>query len=200
MSIEEEYEMIPKMTTQESPADFLNNILKEKKETQQKETQQKEYLVSIDGFSKNNKTGFSVKFEKHNSFDITKVLNKKHINIYAQYIGLLSAFLTIHQNYTRFLSNKIVIIIDNMIIIKSITKFGKKWMENGFIKADGTEVKNKEIIKQILVLKDELEKNSIQISFKYISKDLSKPNINNPQFDIWNMKNIVYSNVQEILN
>jgi ribonuclease HI len=129
------------------------------------------YAIAISSLKMNKKVCFSVFFEKHENFNIVKLIDDKITKNVAHFIAIHSIFTTIKQNYQEFSNHTLVLLSDNMYCIKSIMIYGKKWMENDFTKVDGTPVLNKDIIKDILILKNELFLNSINITFKYQKKD-----------------------------
>ena len=88
-----------------------------------------------------------------------------------------------------------------MYSIKCINNtWSKKWLRNGFKTSVGKDVLNKEIIMEILKIKEEIKQKKINISFKHIFSHQPPPqDIESNEYKFWYFNNLVDSNITKLL-
>ena len=59
------------------------------------------------------------------------------------------------------------LILDSQYVLDTLTKYGDAYRRNGWMKADGSEPKNKELIQQLLDKRDELQSKGVKINYKW---------------------------------
>jgi ribonuclease HI len=164
-----------------------------------------DYFVFVDGGAlRNGKTdasaGFSVHFEKHQIFNTTEKLINNHTNNHAELASILYSFNVINTNYKEFTNNNIIVVSDSMYSIKCITSWSKKWVKNDFKTSIGKNVANKEIIQEILKVKNEIREKRIEVLFHHIKSHTVAPgNKESTEYKIWFYNNLVDSNISSLL-
>jgi len=174
------------------------------------ESQDDELYIFSDGNCKGNgkkdaRAGYSVFFSddidsKFYKFNKTRLIVTEPTNNKAELSGIKYIFKTILENEELFKTKKIVICTDSMYSINCIEKWSKNWVKNGWKNSKGEEVKNKEIIKDIISARDAINKD-IVICFKHIMSHLQEPQDKNSiEWTLWYGNNKVDSNINELLN
>ena len=163
------------------------------------------YFVFVDGGAlRNGKkdaiAGYSVHFENHSIFNTTKEVTDNPTNNRAELLSILCAFNLINTNYNQFINNKIVIVSDSMYSINCITSWSNKWLKNGFRTSSGNQVLNKDIIQDLLMIKDEINDKKVDIVFKHVKSHTVAPiDKNSIEYKIWFYNNLVDSNITTLL-
>lgn len=167
------------------------------------------YIFS-DGNCKGNgkkyaKAGYSVFFnDKEDSpywkFNKTRLVVSEPTNNKAELSGIKYAFKTIYENQELFKNNKNIICTDSMYSINCIDKWSKSWSKNGWKNSKGQDIKNKELIQDILKLKESIH-SDVKILFKHVVSHTQEPvNKNSLEWLLWYGNNKVDSNINELLS
>ena len=116
--------------------------------------------------------GFGVFFSDKNIKPYSQILDNK-INIitspYAELSGILSALKTIDSIYNK---QKIYLYTDSEYCLNALTKWYKSWIKNNWIKADKSQVKNKDEILEIINYINKYNVNLIHINSHTGKKDI----------------------------
>ena len=164
-----------------------------------------DYLVFVDGGCSGNgkkdaKAGFSVHFENHPIFGATKKIDGNTNNA-AELSSILYSFNIINTHSKEFQDKNVIIISDSMYSIKCVNSLSKQWLQNGFKTSVGKDVLNKEIIMEILKIKEELKLKKINVSFKHIFSHKPPPqDVESNEYKLWFFNNLVDSNITQLLS
>lgn len=169
-----------------------------------------ELYIFSDGNCKGNgkkyaKAGYSVFFNDDADslfykFNKTRLVVSDPTNNKAELSGIKYAFKTISENQELFKDKKNIICTDSMYSINCIDKWSKSWSKNGWKNSKGQEVKNKELIQDILTLRDSINQD-IKISFKHIPSHTQEPlDKKSLEWLFWYGNNKVDSNINELLS
>jgi len=181
-------------------SETINSMIKDLSENSKNE-----YLVFTDGGCLKNgkedaKAGFSVHFENHPIFGTTQKLEKNPTNNAAELSSILYSFNIINTNFNEFIDKKVVIVSDSMYSIKCINTWSKKWLQNGFKTSVGKDVLNKELIAEILNVKQEIKEKDIDISFQHVFSHQPAPQDKESiEYKIWFFNNLVDTNISTLL-
>ena len=184
---------------------LLYDLNKENQESQK--NQENILYIFTDGGCKSNgkknaKAAYSVFFTKDpNSpffcFNKTKSLSDPSNNK-AELYGIKVVFKTISKNIDLFKNKNIIIYSDSMYSIKCIETWSKNWIKNNWKNSKGEDVKNQDIIKEILEYKENLD---IKISLKHVFSHTKAPvDKSSLQYTIWEGNNIVDENIKNLLD
>lgn len=177
------------------------------KDLQTEETTIKDILyIFCDGGTKNNgsknaKGGYSVFFpdELYSIFNVTKIIKEPTNNI-CELRAIKNIFKTISENPDLFKEKNVIICTDSQYSINCLTKWHTGWSKNGWKTAKGQEVKNKELLQQILKYSDVLGQGNIQITFKHIYSHQKEPfNKKSLDYYMWYYNKIVDENINKAL-
>lgn len=174
-----------------------------------------ELYIFSDGNCKGNgkkhaKAGYSVFFtdgqvnklddSPYHKFNKTRLVISEPTNNKAELSGIKYAFKTIHENQEIFKTKKNIICTDSMYSINCIDKWSKAWQKNGWKNSKGQEVKNKELIQEILTLKENIS-SDIKICFKHVMGHTKEPiDKNSLEWLLWYGNNKVDSNINELFS
>lgn len=153
---------------------------------------------------KNARGGYSVFFTNdtdspYYKFNKTRLIVTSPTNNKAELSGIKYIFQTILENEDIFKDKKNIICTDSMYSINCIDKWSKNWSKNGWKNSKGEEVKNKELIKDILTCKESIDQN-IKITFKHILSHTQEPlDKNSLEYKLWLGNYIVDNNINKIL-
>ncbi len=156
----------------------------------------------ISNGKKNAKAAYSVFFTKDPDspffcFNKTKSLSNPSNNK-AELYGIKVVFKTISENIDLFKKRNIIICTDSMYSIKCIETWSKNWIKNNWKNSKGEDVKNQDIIKEILEYKKNL---SISVSLKHVFSHTKAPvDKSSLQYTIWEGNNIVDENIKNLLD
>lgn len=180
----------------ENPSEFYNdnelnillkkiyNIKKNKRENKRENNkntlinENREYVFtdgcSINNGKYNNKGGYSVFFSDNDSRNISKKVNNTTNNI-MELTAIYECLKILDKN------KKYIIVSDSMYSINSVTKWYKNWEKNNWRKKNGSIIKNKDIIINILSLLEQID-----VKFKHIKSHQPKPvNKNSLEYKLW---------------
>lgn len=161
------------------------------------------YYIFTDGGCKRNghvecKAAYSVIFPNNPDLDRSQILLTNPTNNRAELSGILYIFKTVQENKDIFQNKDIIICTDSMYSINCIEKWSKNWCINDWKNAKGQDVKNKEIIQEILNYRDKLL--DINIKFNHIFSHTAPPTDKNSlQYYLWNGNNQVDQNICKLL-
>lgn len=100
-----------------------------------------------------------------------------------------------------FKQKNIIVCTDSMYSVNCITKWASKWEKNNWKTANGSDVKNEELIKNILKLYKYFGDNNIKISFKHVFSHLKEPSTKNSlDYLLWYGNNEVDKKINQLLN
>lgn len=198
-------EIIPKLS-----AKTIKNILEDlEKDNIVYEEKNDTIYVFTDGNCKKNgrkdaKAGYCVFFTE-NEDSIYYELNKSGIitndptNQKAELSAMYHLFNIIDENEKLFKNKIINICSDSQYTIKCITEWYKNWEKNGYKTAKNEDVKNADIIKKIIKLKDITEKKST-INFKHVFSHTIEPkNKNTLEHYIWKGNKVCDELINELI-
>jgi len=149
---------------------------------------------------KNSKGGYSVYFGEKlpfSQFNTTMIEINQPTNNKMELSAIKYIFNTLFENPKVFKDINIVIISDSQYSINAITKWSDNWIKNGWKNSKGEEVKNKELIQDILRLKN---KTSDNLEFKHVFSHQKEPKDKDSlEWFTWNGNNIVDTNINKML-
>lgn len=167
------------------------------------------YVFTDGGCSKNgkadSKAGYSVVFSMDedstlSEFNTTRLVVKEPTNNKAELSAIRYVFKIVSENVDLFRNKNIVICTDSMYSINCIEKWSKGWIKNNWKNAKGEDVKNQDIIKNILTLKDNIGNNA-QIKFNHVFSHTQQPeDTSSLKYFLWKGNNMVDENIKKILN
>lgn len=165
------------------------------------------FYIFSDGNVKNNgkkyaRGGYSVYFgdkEKYCIFNKTRIDNNEPTNNKLELSGIKQILKTIYRNEDLFRNNDNIICTDSQYSINCIEKWSEAWIKNGWINSKKEDVKNKEIIQEILIIKDAISKD-IKITFKHVYGHTKEPRDKNTlEYELWFGNNKVDVDINKIL-
>lgn len=149
---------------------------------------------------KNSKGGYSVYFGESlpfSQFNTTVIDKFQPTNNKMELSAIKYIFKTLCENLEVFKDINIVIISDSQYSINAITKWSDNWIKNGWKNSKKQEVKNKELIQDILKLKN---KTSDNLEFKHVFSHQKEPKDKDSlEWFTWNGNNIVDTNINKML-
>ena len=90
---------------------------------------------------------------------------------------MYNLFCIIEENLKLFENKIINICSDSQYTIKCVTEWYKNWEKNGYKTSKNEDVKNSDLIKKIVNLKENIKnKNVITINFKHVFSHTVEPN------------------------
>lgn len=168
------------------------------------------YIFSDGGCKSNGKkktsAGYSVFFtEDENSpfckFNKTDIIFDEPTNNKAELSAILLIFEIIYNNIDLFKTYEILICTDSMYSINCIDKWSKNWVKNNWKNAKGENVKNQDIIKNILEKKKYINDQNIKTTFNHVFSHLQEPDDKNSlQYKLWYGNKKVDDNINYLLN
>lgn len=149
-------------------------ILEKNKEDNKLPNLNNNIVVFTDGsFSaKNNRCGYGVFFLndnfKSNGHKLKyQPLTNNRAELYAVLSALKMIRITLNNNKNDF--KKIIFFVDSAYTINCYTRYPEIWKKNNWINTNNEEVKNQDIIKNTLLLIDEIKKKyKIDIDFNHV--------------------------------
>lgn len=165
------------------------------------------FYIFSDGNVKNNgkkhaRGGYSVYFgdkEKYCIFNKTRIDNNEPTNNKLELSGIKQILKTIYRNEDLFRNNDNIICTDSQYSINCIEKWSEAWIRNGWINSKKEDVKNKELIQEILIIKDAIS-NDIKITFKHIYGHTEEPRDKSTlEYELWFGNNKVDVDINKIL-
>lgn len=170
-----------------------------------------DFYIFSDGGCKGNgkrnaKAGYSVFFtddpdSPFYNFNTTRLVVTDPTNNKAELSGIKCIFKTINENLDLFKNHNIVICTDSMYSINCLEKWYKSWIKNNWQNSKGEDVKNQDLIKQILEYKTNIDKNDIKAKLKHVFSHTQEPSDKTSlQHKLWYGNNLVDENINKILN
>jgi ribonuclease HI len=149
------------------------------------------------------KAGYSVYFgenEPYSNFNKTKLIVKNPTNNVAELSGLKLIYKIIYQNQDVFKNNDNIICTDSQYSISCITKWSDNWIKNNWKNSKGEKVKNKELIEEILVIKNAIPE-VIKITLKHVYGHTKEPKDKESlEWIMWNGNQIVDTNINKMFD
>lgn len=134
------------------------------------------YIFTDGGYrKKTNKAAYSIFFmeDEYRHLDKTELLeDTTPTNNKAELMGILESCKILKNQSKLFKNCKIVICTDSMYSIKCINTWSKTWVKNNWKNSKGEQVKNKEMIQDIINVIKTIEN---EITFKHVFSHLQKP-------------------------
>lgn len=167
-----------------------------------------DFYIFSDGNCKSNgkkyaKAGYSVFFtdDKGSEFynlNKTELITSEPTNNKAELSGIKYIYKTILENQELFKNKRNIICTDSLYSINCIDKWSKNWKKNGWKNSKGEEVKNKNLIQEILNMRDMID-DKIKIKFKHILSHTKEPlNKNSLEWLLWYGNNRVDTNINKL--
>jgi ribonuclease HI len=115
--------------------------------------------------------------------------------------GIRYIFKILSENPEIFKDINVVIVTDSMYSIKCIDTWSKSWAKNGWKNSKRQEVKNKELIQEILDLKYQVNvKNQCITKFRHTFSHQQEPkDRSSVEWKLWNGNRIVDDNINKML-
>lgn len=165
------------------------------------------YIYS-DGNCKGNgksyaKAGYSVHFtddkeSKLYKFNKTKLISTLPTNNKAELSGVKQIYKTIYENQELFMNKECTICTDSQYSINCIEIWYKNWIKNDWKNNKKEPVKNRELIEDIIKIKDKISKNVI-VNFKHVFGHTKEPiNKQSLEWKCWYGNNKVDTNINEL--
>jgi ribonuclease HI len=196
-------EVLEKLTTK------TIEMLQKDLNTQAYELRDENIFVFTDGNCKNNgkaksRGGYGVYFTNNedsifHELNTARLVIKEPTNQKAELMAIEKLFEIMNDKKELFGREKTVIVgTDSMYSINCIEKWSKNWLRNNWKTAKGEDVKNAEIIKSILELKN---KCLCKINFRHIRSHMSPPgNKETLEYMLWEGNFNVDRMINELLN
>lgn len=184
----------------------VDSIMKDLKINQEKIIIKDRLYIFSDGNCKNNgkkhaKGGYSVYFGDilpYLNFNKTRLILKNPSNNVAELSGIKQIYKTIYQNQDYFKDLDNIICTDSQYSINCVDKWSDNWIKNGWKNSKGELVKNKELIEDILVIKNAIPE-SIKISFKHIYGHTKEPKDKDSlEYKLWYGNNRVDTDINKM--
>ena len=173
-------------------------------------TSEKDIIYAFtDGGCKNNGkkyaiAGYSVFFTDDESSEYY-TLNKSGLvikdptNQCAELTAISKCIENIISNQVLFNNKKIIIVTDSIYSINCVTKWSKNWKQNGWKNSKGEEIKNKNLIEQ-MVENYSIITQTIDLSFKHVFSHTKEPiDKNSMQYFLWYGNKKVDDNINDLL-
>jgi ribonuclease HI len=185
----------------------IKNIINDLKINDLKINEKQTLYIFSDGNVKNNgkknaRGGFSVYFgdqDPYNKFNRTRLDNKNPTNNKLELCGLKQIYKTIYKNQDYFKKTSNIICMDSQYSINCINVWSDKWSKNGWKNQKGEIVKNCELIKEILLIKELIDDN-IEINMRHVYSHSKEPiNKQSEEWILWHGNKKVDDNINEML-
>lgn len=154
--------------------------------------------IFTDGGAKNNgkmnsRAGYGVFISDNHKYNGVWKVEGKGTNQIAELMGIREG-LKLSREY--FSDKKVILCTDSMYVIKCVTEWSKKWLENDWKTAKNEEVKNSKLIKEILEIY-----NKDKVEFKHVMSHMKEPEEKGSlQHKLWYGNKKVDEMINEILN
>lgn len=131
-------------------------------------------------------------------FNKSRMLLTESTNNISELSGVKAIFKTIAENADIFKGKDVVICTDSSYSIKCLDEWCKKWQKNDWKTSKGEEVKNKDLILEIVGLRETIK--PLNVTFKHIHSHLREPfDKTSMEWFLWNGNNIVDKNISKVL-
>lgn len=105
---------------------------------------------SLNNGKKNARAGYAIVFPNHPHFNTSSPLRGPNpTNNRAEYMAMLECLDIVEKKIDKTGARKVVLYTDSKILLQSITKWMRGWKKNGWKKADGKPVLNKDLLEAI---------------------------------------------------
>ena len=154
----------------------------------------KDIIIFTDGSTLNNQTkgdrkgGIGVFFgdndERNISLSLEETIENKVTN---QVTELLACIKGIEKlvSTCKIDKNKIIIYTDSMYIVNMLTSWAENWEKKNWIKSDGNEVLNLNLVKKLYYYSKNLN-----IEYRHVKSHTKEPKKSEPNYELW------YGNMQ----
>jgi ribonuclease HI len=191
----------------EFSSDTVQNIINDLKINQDNIIIKDRLYIFSDGNCRGNgkkhaKAGYSVYFGDtlHSNFNKTRLIAKNPSNNVAELSGVKQIYKTIYQNQVLFKEYDNLICTDSQYAINCIEKWSDNWIKNGWKNSKGEQVKNKELIEEILIIKNAIPED-IRVTFKHVYGHTKEPSDKTSlEWTLWNGNNIVDTNINKLFD
>lgn len=166
------------------------------------------FYIFSDGNVKNNgkknaRGGFSVYFgeqDVYNAFNKTRIFENEPTNNKMELSAIKQIYKTIYKNKDLFKNTHNIICTDSQYSISCLTKWNDNWIKNGWKNSKGEIVKNKELIQEILIIKNAIPDDT-SISLKHVYGHTKEPaNKESLEYTLWYGNNKVDTDINKCLN
>jgi ribonuclease HI len=131
-------------------------------------SEEKTYVWTDGSCYNKSKAGYGIFFSDNNPLNVSSPLElDKKTNNTAELKAILECLRILDKNNYH----NSVIISDSKYCINSVTKWYKKWRDNGWKKSDGKLVQNLDLIKEIISLNSKLT-----VTYEHINSHTKEPN------------------------
>jgi len=153
---------------------------------------------------KNARGGYSVYFGEtlsFSQFNTTIIDTNQPTNNKLELSGILYIFKVLAENPSLFKDINVVIVSDSLYSIKCIDVWSKCWAKNGWKNSKKQDVKNKELIQEILNLKYQVNvKNQCITKFRHVFSHQQEPEDKSSiEWKLFNGNCIVDTNINKML-
>lgn len=168
----------------------------------------KQLYIFSDGNVKNNgkknsRGGYSIYFGENKpycSFNKTSLDESEPTNNKLELLGIKNIYKTIYKNQDIFKNTDNIICTDSQYSISCLTKWCDNWIKNNWKNSKNEEVKNKELIQSILIIKDVIPED-IKITFKHVYGHTKEPiDKDSLEYKLWRGNNKVDTDINKMLN
>jgi len=201
------FDLIPKLSenTQKS---ILFDL---KQQTMSFTNDENNVCIFTDGGCKRNgsrlsKAAYSVFFTENTTspfykFNTSQQIFTEPTNNRAELSGILYIFKTISENTRLFQNKDITICTDSMYSINCIEKWSRNWLLNNWKNAKGQNVKNKELIGEILKYRNDIKNDTgLNIKFQHVFSHTNPPSDKTSMsYYMWYGNNKVDENINILL-
>jgi ribonuclease HI len=146
--------------------------------------------------------GYSVYFgeeEKYKNFNKTRIFENEPTNNKMELFGIKQIYKTIYKNQDIFKNMDNIICTDSQYSISCITQWVDIWIKNNWKNSKGEVVKNKELIEEILIIKNAMP-DDIKISFKHVYGHTKEPKDKDSlEYKVWYGNNRVDTDINKML-
>ena len=153
---------------------------------------------------KNARGGYSVYFSEilpFSQFNTTVIDTNQPTNNIMELNSILYIFKTLSENPSLFKDINVVIVSDSQYSINCVNGiWSNKWCKNGWVNSKKEPIKNKELIQEILELKNKTSGN-LNVKFKHVFSHLQEPKDKDLlEWKIYNGNRIVDTNINKMLH
>lgn len=151
-------------------------------------------IIFTDGSTLNNQTkgdrkgGIGVFFgdndERNISLSLEETIENKVTNQVAELLACIKGIEKLVSS-SKIDNKKIIIYTDSMYIVNMITSWAENWEKKNWIKSDGNEVLNLNLVKKLYYYSKNLN-----IEYKHVKSHTKEPKKSEPNYKLW------YGNMQ----
>jgi ribonuclease HI len=193
-------ELLPKLSSK--TINMIYNDLVNTGMTIKKETDDNVYIFTDGGCSnngkKNAKGAYAVFFDQYSELNEKKTIVSEPTNQKAELLAIQKAMEIVIDNKNKFSNKNVIFVTDSMYAINCIEKWSVNWVKNDWKNSKGEQVKNMDIIKNIINLKKELVE---WCSFKFkhqLSHTIQPTDTSTLEYLLWYGNDMVDKMVSEL--